>query len=390
MPRPVKRPVGKKPVKRLKRDWTCDPNLIATIQQDIGAVGLVAEEQAGLLTYATGTSRLLSDPNALIIRGPSSAGKTTIPDKVSRLFPDEVVIRATSVTPQALYYGEEGWLRNKWLLMGEVAHAADPDYTAAIRQLISEKKISKVVTITGQGPPETRLIEQEGPVAYTETTTKTSMFGEDLNRKIQVMVDDSPEQTRRVMRAVAGRYVVGKSLDVDDIVKRHHEFQKAMESRPIKIPFAVEVAEGMPAAIQSRRVIQQVLSTIESITLLHQFQRRLTGEYLEATAEDYQIARGLLLRPLESAILGKSIKEAYDTLKKFVAEGEFKTTDIPIVTQAQQKKGRVGYTNQMTLNRHLKKLETVGVLTCVRRGRSHEPAVWRWRATLQDTLLPPL
>ena len=134
-----------------------DSNLIEVIQRDIKSLGLVGEMVLGLLLYVVLTSRILLRPLGMIIGGPSSSGKSTGPAVVAEMMPPEDVIPATSMTPNALYYGEADWLKHKALMLGELSHRSDDeqaDKTAAVRQLISEGRITKVVTQNIDGPED--------------------------------------------------------------------------------------------------------------------------------------------------------------------------------------------------------------------------------------------
>jgi hypothetical protein len=52
-------------------------------------------------------------------------------------------------------------------------------------------------------------IRQDGPISYSETTTKDSIFAEDANRCFQLNTDASAEQTAQVLDAVAEEYLPG-------------------------------------------------------------------------------------------------------------------------------------------------------------------------------------
>ena len=223
------------------------------------------------------------------------------------------MVEATSITPNALFYMPPGSLEHKIIVAGERKHRADDeaaDATAALRQLISEGRISKFFpTRNSNGELETKRIEQNGPVAYCETTTRSSnlIFKEDLNRCLLVETDDSAEQTKKVLLAVARRNSPspGKNIvDTKAIIDRHREFQRSLKTFEITIPYAVALAEKMPTGrIETRRAITQVLTTIKAIALLHQHQREASPQgRIEATIQDYEVARRLLLKPLSKSI----------------------------------------------------------------------------------------
>jgi hypothetical protein len=94
-----------------------EPDLIKAISRDIANMGLVGERDAGLLVYLAYSSRKLANPLSVIIKGPSSSGKDEIQRRPADLMPDKDVIDAMSITPQALYYGEAGWLKHKIILV---------------------------------------------------------------------------------------------------------------------------------------------------------------------------------------------------------------------------------------------------------------------------------
>jgi hypothetical protein len=366
-----------------------DPNLTETIQRDIAAIGLVGEQDLGLLLYLTGTSRLLPEPLRLIIQGPSGSGKSEIPRRVVPMFPPDAVLEATSITPNALYYMPPGSLEHKLIVGGERMHRVDPDAadaTAALRQLISEGRIRKLVTLRSDGSRfEAKMIEQNGPVAYVETTTSSLIFKEDLNRCILLMTDDSPEQTRKVLQAKARRYSPTperETVDTQAIIDRHREFQQSIEKCTVVIPYAEVLAVQLPAGrIETRRAITQVLGTIEAVALLHQHQRgRDDQSRLIADRHDYETARRLLLKPLSGSIgLSDKAQKAYDTLKKKLPR-EFTSTEA-------EKAGDFG--NRMTCNRALKELEAMNVLQCIAKGKSHMPARWKWTGKTLDELVLP-
>jgi hypothetical protein len=279
---------------------------------DLEAIGLVGEEDKGLLVYLCQSSRHLKKPLSIIIKGPSGSGKDEIQRRPADLMPPEEIVDGMSITPNALYYNEEGWLRHKIVLGGERSHQKedDPvqrDRTAAIRQMLSHGYITKTTVIQMQ----TVEIRQPGPISYSETTTKASIFQEDANRCLQIETDDSKKLTRKVVQALGGRYEPGPEKSLEDIQKikeEHREFQKALKYVDVRIPYQAVLADKIPVErIEMRRIFNHVLTLIEVITYLHQFQRT-PNRYgqLEATLADFGVARSMILGPLQQVLgLGK-------------------------------------------------------------------------------------
>ena len=85
----------------------------------------------------SGTSRLLPRPLSVLVQGDSSTGKSHLIARIAELFPPEQVLRATRMTPQALYHLEDP-IAHKFVVGGErsrVQDDASADATAALRQL---------------------------------------------------------------------------------------------------------------------------------------------------------------------------------------------------------------------------------------------------------------
>lgn len=354
-----------------------EPDLIQRILFDIAALGVVGEQDNALLIYHVFVSRLADEPAGIITRGVSAAGKTTLIRKVARAFPPEVKIDAMTLTPASLFNTAEDHLKRKILMLGERKHAQDDstrDANALIRQLLSEKHISRGVSVYDKEAKRwnTEFVVREGPVAFAESTTAKSIFEEDLNRMIQVYVDDSEQQTRAIMRAIGSRYDPSQpQVDVEHIIEQHHDFQMALQPRKVCIPYWQALVDGMPAGkVEARRVVQQVLTVIEATVLLHQYQREERDGCLLATPEDYALARRLLLGPLKASLESGDDRafEAYQRLRdKF--PGEF-------TNPAAVKAGCFG--NKMACKRALDDLQKLKVIKLVAPSIGRNPARWTW------------
>ncbi|KKK60832.1 hypothetical protein LCGC14_3020420, partial [marine sediment metagenome] len=281
--------------------------LILEIKRDIRTLGIIGELEASLLVYIVYTSRLLDDPLAIVMRGVSSSGKSVLLRRVAQLMPLDAVVDAMSMTSASLYNTPVDFFVHKILLTGERMHSKDDqtrDENANLRQLLSEKIISKMKSVQGEGGWHTELIEREGPVAYAESTTSGSIFEEDLNRLLQIYTNESSAQTRQVMQAVAEKYARKKvKSSTQSIIDKHRKFQESLKPCIVRVPFAKTIADNMPAEkVKARRVITQVLAAVEAVALLHQFQRQREDGFLIATVEqDYAVARELLLKPLHAS-----------------------------------------------------------------------------------------
>ncbi|HEY7428851.1 MAG TPA: hypothetical protein VH682_31765 [Gemmataceae bacterium] len=365
-----------------------DPSaqLIGKITADIRAMGLVGEEDKALLMYLAYSSRKLNKPLSVIIKGPSGSGKDEIQRRPADLMPPEDVKDFMSITPQALYYGEPGWLEHKIILGGERKHEDSEeqrDKTAAIRQMLSHGYITKSTVVDGL---KGREIRQDGPVSYSETTTKDSIFQEDANRCLQINTSADVELTRRILKAQSANYMPGQdsAQERKEIIRReHHIFQQRLQCVAVRIPYAEILADKVPTGqIEIRRIFGQMLSLIGVIAWIHQFQRvPNTYGQLEATLDDYRLARRLALGSLHLAIgLGKDYEKCKAIENKLPKGKPFTTTEA---AQALGDKSR-----KVTLDA-LAKLQEAGVIHCFVKGQGNRPATWRWTGVSVDELILP-
>jgi len=354
-------------------------DLVAAIRRDIATVGLVGEEDNAMLIYLIYASRLLDEPGAVITRGRSSSGKSTILKRVAALFPPEVKIEAMTMTSASWFNTAEDFFKHKVFLSGERKHSQDNaarDAGALLRQLLSEKRVNRGVSIYDQKTKSwtTVMVDREGPIAYVESTTSGSMFEEDLNRMLQLYVDDSEAQNRKVIGAIASKYDPDRPVvDVQAVITRHHEFQRHLQSLPtprIGIPYHKVLAAKLPAAkAESRRVAQQVFTVIESIVLLHQHCREKKNGCLIATLDDYALARRLLLPSLHAALgMGKDFKKV-EQLRAAKLKPVFSTPEV---------KAALGFKNDMGPSRLLKELVEAEILVRVTKQQGQTPASYRW------------
>ena len=366
-------------------DLAYDPRLIARIQKDTEAVGVVGEVNNSTLIYLTFTSRVQEEPNAVVTRGGTGLGKTHLLHRIARFMPPETVIDAMSLTDASMFNVEPDFFKHKIMLCGERRHSTDDsvrDQNRLLRQFQSEKRISRNVSVQGKdGVWRTEQQVREGPIAYGESTTANNIFREDGNRLLHLFLDDSYQQTQDILVAKASRYAPDRGeVDRDDIFKRHHEFQRSLVACDVRIPFWRNLALAMPATKpESRRVFQQVLTVIESIVVLHQHQREKQNGYLLATFDDYELARQLLLSPIHSSLgMGRNYKKA-ERLRAALPQSTFTTAEV---TKA------MNYKSKMGASHLLSSLAKAGLVKSLAKASGTTQAKYQWNDAKNWDVLP--
>src|SRR5262249_10305489 len=146
--------------------------------------------------------------------------------------------------------------------------------TRALREMIGSGVLRKVLPQKYGDRIETVIIEAEGPIAFIESTTLACVFDEDANRALLLASDDSDNQTRAVVDAIAQSYVSRDDAEAERARQVHHAAQRMLRRVDVQVPFAPTLATAMPVdRPEARRAIHQVLVAVQAVALLHQFQR---------------------------------------------------------------------------------------------------------------------
>jgi phage/plasmid primase-like uncharacterized protein len=267
----------------------------------------VGEKENAKLLYLICTSRLFDLQTTMhgAAKGPSAVGKSGLLDAVTVFMPPESVYSFTSLSEKALLYlPDDGNLAHKILVMAEAPKDEQQQQfqLMMLRELMSRGVLEYPVVQKTEHGFETVTKRVEGPVAFLLSTTKIEVDQENETRLLSLELDDSPEQTERVMQQVAKRE--GWNLGAQQIdFTPWHDFQRwlATGERRVHISYAPDLIKLIPPkAVRLRRDSGQLLRAIKAHALLHREHRKLgraTGAIM-ATFDDYAAVRGLMLDPL--------------------------------------------------------------------------------------------
>lgn len=273
-------------------DLLRDPKLLEIVTEDFGRLGIVGEESLRLAGYLVATSRLMDDPLSLLVLSRSAAGKSTLAEAVAALMPPEEVVRLTRVTGQALFYQKNQSLRHKLMVVEEESGVTQAAY--ALRVLQSAKRLA---VATPQGSHEV-----EGPVAVVVTTTASDLNDETRSRFLVVSVDESREQTRRVLDAQRRREA-GEGAGREEVLRRHHALQRCL--RPLRVVNPYAPCLSFPDhRLSTRREHPKYLGLIRAVAFLRQYQRKETAGAIAVELADIEVAHRMA-----DQILGQSLED---------------------------------------------------------------------------------
>jgi DNA primase len=296
-------------------------DLMQHINTLIGNTGIVGEEVNRLIMWTVFTSRLMENPLHIICLGASGTGKTYLQERVAELFPKEEKISFTASTEQAFYYVGRTELKHKIILIEDMDGASSVLYV--LRELQSKSYVSKLVPIKdSKGNMQTKLLEVEGPICLSGTTTKEKLYEDNANRCLLIYLDNSNEQQQGIMQrqrnVSAG--LINKAGE-ESTIELLQDLQTLF--RPINIvnPFATKL--HIPETVfKPLRTNAHYLQFIEAITFIHQFQREIKKdnqgtEFIETTLEDIELANELLKEILlaKSDELTKACRDFLELVK---------------------------------------------------------------------------
>lgn len=287
------------------------PDLLDQIQADIAACGLVGERAAATVGYLALLSRKLPKPLSVLVVARSGAGKSSLQDALCRFVPPEDLVRITRLTGQALFYKDPHSLTHKVLSIAEEEGAKDAIYS--LRTLASDQRLSTASTRTdpNTGKLVTDHYELFGPVSIIITTTSPDAFDEETrSRFVPLTMDESRTQTRAILEYQRWQQTLdglAHTAQAEPVRLAHHHLQRLIEPLPVWNPFAHHL-HFPDDRLLARREHLKYIGLIQTLTLLHQHQRRRRShhgiDYLTATLDDVDQATRLA-----TAVLSRSFDE---------------------------------------------------------------------------------
>ncbi len=290
-----------------------DPALIKNLLKGFEDLGMIGEEKAKLIGYLGTVSRLLDLPLGMLVVSRSGAGKTALQDAICSLVPEESLIKYTRLTGQALFYKEQDGLKYKVLAIEEEDGMAQALYS--IRTLASSQRLTVATTRSDPktGKLKTDEYTVEGPVfIMIATTNPDSLDAETRSRFIILTIDESKEQTQKIMEARKAAYTLEgrlKGKEKKTFLAQFHNMQRLLKPIEVVNNFAPFLDYPFDR-LQMRREFGKYMTLISTITLLHQYQRpqktmTVKGEavpYIEVTEEDIALANELVLEFFPNSI----------------------------------------------------------------------------------------
>ncbi|MCJ1810333.1 MULTISPECIES: CHC2 zinc finger domain-containing protein [Flavobacterium] len=310
-------------------DFLKTPNLLHNTNDLLGKIGIVGEEDNRLLQYVTATTYKMNYNLHVLYQGSSGSGKTHTIKQIASLIPPEDVIYLTRVTESSLYNYKNGEFMYK-LVVFEDMDGLKEEALMAVREMISNKKLSSSTSIKDKkGNADGKIKEVEVSFASLSATTKGELYEDNMSRIIVLSVDESKEQTKRIIEYKNKVYQGEINKQEQEQIRLFlRECIKLLQVYEVINPYAnlVELPENVH---KPTRMHDIVMGVINQIVLLNQYQRNKTPQG-QLIAEKEDVINGLLL--MKNSIILKmdelegKVRTFYESLKKF-AEKKAKKED---------------------------------------------------------------
>ncbi len=293
-----------------------DPLFLHRAKETIGEQGVTGEEKNRLILFVAGVTKDLDRPVSVLVKGPSSSGKSKLVRDVLRLFPPEAVVLRASLSKMAPVHSADP-LGGKILYVQEYRGSKDAQYLIRLQQ--SEGIIAHEFT-TVRGPHRgTGVSERSGVPVVITTTTADQVFEDDETRFLSISTDESPQQTLAVLEAEIDRPTTTKApnLTVWNEAMRLVAKRKVSFSLPSWFRF---VAHRLPQGqVRMRRDWVRFLIFCKAIALLRSFASdSKSPKDVRVCFADYCTAYEILKNALEFSVTG--VHERETDLKGAVEE----------------------------------------------------------------------
>ncbi|MBI6547243.1 CHC2 zinc finger domain-containing protein [Xenorhabdus lircayensis] len=300
-----------------------DPNLTARITADLAACGVVGESTNLLAGYLAAVSRKLPKPLAVLIQSSSAAGKSSLMDAVLNLIPEEERIQYSAMTGQSLFYLGETNLQHKILAIAEEEGVRQAAYALKLLQSDGELTMASTGKDEATGNLVTKSYTVKGPVMLMLTTTAIDVDEELLNRCLVLTINETREQTEAIHALQRHKQTLEGLLaenERDYLTQLHQNAQRLLRPLNVVNPYASQLT-FMSDKTRTRRDHMKYLTLIQSIALLHQYQREVKVaehrgrrlEYIEVTKDDIRLAN-----QLAHDILGRTLDEMPPQTRKLL------------------------------------------------------------------------
>lgn len=314
-------------------DFLKQKYLLKKLNEQIGKSGIVGEENSRLLLFLIIVSYMNKSPIHGIVQGSSGSGKTHIIGSIADLMPGEDVLRFTRITESSLYNWGEFDLFRKIIIIEDLDGLKE-EALYALRELISNQFLSSSVSMKDKkGNNKSTRKEVKGQFSSLSATTKGETYEDNMSRSFLLAVDESKEQTQRIITHQNKR----NAGEIDPKEKQIavqfiQQIVRSLKYYEVINPYATKLQ--LPDKVHKiRRLNEMYQAVIKQVTFINQYQREQTADgKLITTIEDIENATEILFESIVLKVdeLDGSLRQFFERLKKYIKSKETEFTQREI------------------------------------------------------------
>lgn len=360
--------------------------LLDNLNKLLGETGIVGEESNRLFLLLVALSYKMPAPLHALIQGSSGSGKTRLLKQVSDCMPPEKVTRLTRVSDKVLYNYPERYFMNRLLCLEDIDGLSE-EAEFAFRELQSNGELNSATSIkleNGQITSGQKIVR--GPIASLACTTHGEIYEDNMSRVFLIAVDESPEQTRRIIgyqnSKAAGETDTRKEQDSKVFIRN---LVRCLEPLEVVNPYAgrLQLPED---AHKIRRLHDLFLNFVKMVTLVHQYQRTKDSKgRLIAEISDIEQAISIMFDSIVLKVdeLDGSLRQFYEQLKAFIGQ---RGRDYEFTRFEVREATGVGKTQQHHYINKLVELSYIRQYGHANRGFKYRIAHWDNYSGLRDRI----
>lgn len=265
----------------------------------------------------------------LLINAKSGVGKDYVVRSVMKLWEDNKVTVRQRISPKVLTYWHNSKFEPNWTWDGKILYLEDAENKVLndpVFKVMSSSNGGQATVVINQIATDIKI---NGKPTVLLTSASAYLEAEMLRRFPIINLTETEKQSRLI------KYKIAQELGEYD-----PDLKKALgvlSPRRVVIPFAVNLADLFPDNIMIRTLFSRFLDYIKFSASLHQYQRQIVKdkkgrEYIEATFEDYDIAKECFMATVSNEHLlplTRPQKDILNFLKKHQEE-KFTVKEISI------------------------------------------------------------
>ncbi len=302
-------------------EFLSKPQLFQNIDKLLEQTGIIGEENNRKVLFAVASSYKMPYPLHAMVMASSGCGKSHIINKVASCMPQEDLFDTTSITSKSLYYYTDKEL-NKKLTVIQDFDGLDEDARLAFREIQSYKMLKRSTVVKDRyGNSKSVKKNVNAHFASLVATTKTEIYQDNESRTIMLGIDESMEQTMRIIqRQNQTKAGITNSERENEAKQLLRNCMRVLKSYEVVNPFADKIMLPLDAKML-RRLNEQFQDFICQITILHQYQRKTDAQgRLIATKQDVNLAVEIFFDAIILKVdeLNGSVRQFFDRLKEYV------------------------------------------------------------------------